>query len=103
MKEENQQNNKVFWILPLVVMAIGLLPMPYGYYSISRLVVCGCSIFFTLRLVKTNQRNLAWLFGGIAVLYNPLIPVHLNEKAFWIIVNIATAIIFIVNRKKINS
>jgi hypothetical protein len=73
--------------------------MPYGYYSILRLVVCGCSIFFAMRLIETHQQHLAWVFGGIAVLYNPLIPVHLYDKNLWVIVNIATGGFFFINRK----
>jgi len=83
-------------------MAVGILPMPYGYYMLSRLVVCVCAIFFTARLIEASQQKLAWLFSAIAVLYNPLIPVYLSEKTLWVIVNIVTGIMFFINRNKIN-
>jgi len=35
-------NKNIFWIIPIVVMGIGFLPMPYGYYILSKLIVCGC-------------------------------------------------------------
>ena len=34
-----------------------------------------------------------------AILYNPLIPVYLNEKFLWVIVNIITIIFFFKHRK----
>ncbi len=46
---------------------------------------------------KKNQTNL-WIFGFIAVLYNPIIPVYLYEKAIWIIVNIITIYLFYKNK-----
>ena len=79
-------------------MAIGLLPMPYGYYNLSRLVVCGCSIFFIFSLRREKDVLFAWIFGLLAVLYNPIIPIHLYQKELWMVVNAITAIIFVTKR-----
>ena len=46
---------------------------------------------------KNNQTNI-WIFGFVAVLYNPIIPVYLYEKAIWIIVNIITIYLFYKNK-----
>ena len=73
--------------------------MPYGYYNILKVVVFISSVFMTFRAMKTQNKQLVpWLFGGLALLYNPLMPVHLNEKSLWIIMNAITALIFIVFR-----
>ena len=32
--------------------------------------------------------------GGLAVLYNPVLPIYLGEKGLWIIANIATVVLF---------
>ena len=45
----------IFWIAPILVMAIGFLPMPYGYYNLSRIVVCVCSIYFAYNLYKQDD------------------------------------------------
>jgi hypothetical protein len=90
----------MFWIAPLVVMGIGVFPMPYGYYMLLRLVVCACSLLYTFRFAKKEKIALAWIFGFLAVLYNPLIPIHLYEKNLWTLVNIITAVIFLVNRQQ---
>ena len=80
-------------------MGIGIFPMPYGYYNILKVVVFISSVFMTFRAMKTQNKQLVpWLFGGLALLYNPLMPVHLNEKSLWIIMNAITALIFIVFR-----
>ena len=94
-------NKNIFWIAPLVVLGVGLLPMPYGYYFLSRLVVCGCAIYYALQFNNQSETTLVWVFGFFAVLYNPIIPIHLGEKTLWIIVNLITAVTFFVNKNKI--
>ena len=87
-------DHRLFWIAPIVILAIGILPMPYGYYSLSRLVVCGCAAFGAYKANLTKDEAFAWVFGITAVLYNPIIPVHLNEKELWVVVNLLTAGLF---------
>jgi len=92
-------STRLFWIAPLVVMGIGVLPMPYGYYNILRIVVCISAVFMAVRAMKSEKGQLVpWLFGGLALLYNPVLPVHLNEKAIWMMVNAVTAVLFIAFR-----
>jgi hypothetical protein len=92
-------NKKIFWIAPIIAMAIGALPMPYGYYTLSRLVVSGCSLYFAHRLYRENQTPFVWIFGFFAILYNPIIPIHLYQKEIWMAVNILTAIVFFLKRE----
>jgi hypothetical protein len=87
-------DRNIFWITPIVIMVIGLLPMPYGFYSLSRIVVCACSVYFAFQLFKKEDMTFVWVFGFLAVLYNPIIPVHLYDKEIWIVINIVTGIIF---------
>ena len=44
-------NKNIFWISPIIAMSLGILPMPYGYYSLLRIIVCGCSLFFVYKLL----------------------------------------------------
>ena len=39
-----------------------------------------------------------WIFGLIAILYNPIIPVYLYKKEIWMVVNIITAGIFFIKK-----
>jgi hypothetical protein len=87
-------DRNIFWIAPIVIMAIGLLPMPYSFYSLSRIVVSACSVYFAVQLFKKADMTFVWVFGFLAVLYNPIVPVHLYDKEIWIVINIVTSIIF---------
>ncbi len=94
-------NKNVFWIAPIVVMTIGIFPLPYGYFTLLRLVVCGCALFYTLNFFQQKNIIFLWIFGFIAFLYNPIFPIYLYEKAIWIVVNFITAIIFFMASSKI--
>ena len=95
-------NNKIFWIAPIAIMAIGFLPMPYGFYNLSRIVVCGCSLYYAYQFFQNKDNTFVWIFGFLAVLYNPIIPVYLYEKEIWMVVNIITAIIFFIKGNAID-
>ena len=51
-------STRLFWIAPLVVMGIGIFPMPYGYYNILKVVVFISSVFMTFRAMKTQNKQL---------------------------------------------
>ena len=98
MNNISNQNNKIFWLAPIVVLVIGILPLPIGYYTLSRLVVSVSALYFAYNFYKKNDTTNIWIFGFIAILYNPIIPVYLYEKFIWIIVNIITIFVFYKNK-----
>ena len=98
MRNVSPENNKIFWMAPILVLAIGTFPLLIGYYTLSRLVVCASAIYFAYNFYKKNNQTNVWIFGFIAVLYNPIIPVYLYEKIIWIAVNIITIYIFYKNK-----
>ena len=74
-------------------VAIGLLPLPYGYYVLLRLFLCGLSLYFLTR--PRGVRDVEkWVLGGLVVLYHPIAPVELGSTLLWSIINIATVIWF---------
>lgn len=78
-----------------LLLLFALLPMPYGYYTLVR--ITSTLVFGYLAL--QNRENLAfWGFSFAAILFNPFIPIHF-PKSFWELVDIAAAIVLIVNAK----
>ncbi len=72
MSEQQKFLSKLPAIIPaLLLLAAVFGRWPYGFYTLLRLVVCGCSAYLA---VKANgMRNVAWtwIMGGMAVLFNP--------------------------------
>ena len=104
----------ISWLyVPAGAMAIAVLPMPGGYYSALRILVCG----FALWLLWINrssqsaseakphgdsQPQPSLLLGrlevggllALAVLFNPILPIYLGERLLWAPINILGAALF---------
>ena len=77
-----------------VASLIALMPLSYGYYTFLRILVCGCAIVTASFALKTDkQKFLGWIAIPIGILFNPIIPIHL-DLAIWSVFNIAVAIFF---------
>jgi hypothetical protein len=76
-----------------VAVVVGLLPLPYCYYMLLRLFLCGVSLYFLTRPrgIRDGEK---WVLAGLVVLYNPLVPIELGNKVLWSVVNIATVVWF---------
>ena len=76
-----------------IAVAVGLLPLPYGYYMLVRVFLCVLCIYFvsSVRGVRDGEK---WVLIGLAVLFNPIAPVELGSKPLWTIINIGTVVWF---------
>jgi len=101
MKNVSQDKNKIFWLAPIIALVIGILPMPFGYYTLSRLIVSAGALFFAFNFHKQNTNYKVWIFGFLVVLYNPIILISLGSKELWMLVNIPTVYYFYINRNLI--
>jgi hypothetical protein len=91
-----------FLYFAAIVALIGLMPMPYVGYTLVKIgVVSGCLMAITkvsgIKLFEVNAN--IWLVG-LAVLYNPILPIYLTRN-IWIFLDIVTAIILIYLAKKL--
>ncbi len=77
-------------------MLVGCLgKWPYGYYTLLRWVVCGVACFTAWQAFEWKRIGWVWLAGFVALLFNPLIPVHLSRE-IWVPVDLLVAVFFIV-------
>ena len=83
-----------------VLLFIGVAPLPYGYYTLLRIVTTGVFIWAAFVSHERKYTTLSWIFLVGAILFNPIIKIHL-PKEFWIIIDIAAATILLINRKSI--
>ncbi len=68
-------------LIPAAIAALMLFGAlgrwPYGYYQLLRFVVWGISISIAFMAYRWQKLWATWLFSFMAVLFNPLIPIHL--------------------------
>jgi hypothetical protein len=87
--------NKLLWIVPIALLLIALLSLPYYYYQLMRWCICGCAAYLAYQHYKEKSSGfLTVIFIVIAIVYNPIEPIHLFREA-WIVINIITVVVFI--------
>ncbi len=77
--------------IAMLILAIPPL-LPYGYYTLLRIITCGVTALLGYLLFKANNTGWAVCFMLFAVVYNPILPFHLG-KGIWVLLNIATIVI----------
>ena len=76
------------------LLFIAIADLPIGFYTFLRIIV---TIGAVGAIISENELNF-WviIFGIIAILFNPLIPIYLNDKSAWIPIDIIAAVIFVI-------
>lgn len=83
-------------LLCATLLFLGLADLPIGYYTLLRIVVTIGSVVVVVTEFENGLNFWVFTFGLIAILFNPLIPVYLNEKSAWMPIDTISGIIFII-------
>jgi len=87
---------KQLWV-PQIICVIMLFwalnpENPYSYYTLLRWVCCGTFAYLAFQSFEQKMQGWVWILGGTALLYNPILRVHLNRE-LWSVVNVVTIVI----------
>ena len=77
------------WMVPSLLLGIALFDLPYGYYQLLRVALFLTALFHLLQSVERSEKPWAWVFGAIALVYNPISSLSLG-RALWTVVNLST-------------
>jgi ABC-type Fe3+-siderophore transport system permease subunit len=79
---------------------------PYGYYTLLRWIVCASVGYLLYVAYDLRKTPWVWIFGAIAVLFNPIIPIYLT-KSTWAPIDAISAGIVVISiffiREKVKS
>ena len=81
-------------IIAIIMLVWALVDNPYVYYQILRWVITGVTGYSAYLAYKHEKITWTWIFGIIAILYNPIAPIHL-DKEIWSIIDIIVAAIIL--------
>jgi hypothetical protein len=86
------------WLIPTTLLLVATARLPYGYYTFTRFVVCGVAGLIAVIGWNEGPTSRKWsvFFAGIAVLFNPIIPIYL-KRGTWFYWDIGVAAAFIVH------
>lgn len=76
-----------------VMLVLGILNWSWGYYDLLRLVVCATAAYLAWQAKQQKSERRMWIMAVIAILYNPIAPVHF-ERGVWMLLNLAAAAVF---------
>ena len=90
------QYNKVPIVISIIALLLALGDLPYGYYQLLRLLVCGVSIYAAYMAYTFNRIGWAWTIGIIAFMFNPFIKFYFGRD-FWQLIDVVAAIVLIIS------
>lgn len=104
MKEKIKQFFKYNWfkILAILFLLGALADNPYGYYQFLRWVILITGGYSAYLAYKIGSKVWPWIFGIIAVLFNPIIPITFQRDT-WQIIDVVVAVVFLVSVFKSNN
>ena len=93
-----------FFIVPGILLLIGLLPVPDLYFAILRIYLFISATVLTYKFYSDEKDNIyAAIFAGIAIIYNPIFFIKFgnNEINTGPIIFVLTISLFVLGYKKI--
>ena len=93
-----------FFIVPGILLLIGLLPVPDLYFAILRIYLFISATVLTYKFYSDEKDNIyAAIFAGIAIIYNPIFFIKFgnNEINTGPIIFVLTIALFVLGYKKI--
>jgi uncharacterized membrane protein YccC len=77
----------IAWLIAALMLLLAVTARhPYSFYTSLRWICCAAFAYSAFIASTNNRVPWAWIFGVLAVLFNPIIPVHLQRDT-WQIIN----------------
>jgi hypothetical protein len=90
---------KIIWYIAAGMLFLGAVSMPSGYYDLLRFAICGAGAFAAFTNYENNNQSWAIVFGIIALIFNPFIPLYIYDKFAWLIIDLIAGILFLYNSR----
>lgn len=87
---------KPLYITCCIILGIALLPISGGFYTLVRIIVTIGAVAATIQNSSNGINIWSIIYGSMAILFNPLIPVYLHDKGAWVMIDIIAIILFII-------
>ncbi len=77
-----------------LLLLLAAMPLPYGYYTFLRLVVCSSAVVVAYQNFESKDQSFwPWLWCLVAIIFNPFVPIGMS-KILWAAMDIATSCLF---------
>lgn len=86
---------KILCILCACSLFIALLDWPIAYYTLLRTLVFTGALL-VIFFIKPKPFLWVLIFAAIAIMFNPIVPIYLYRKAYWLPIDIISGVLFLV-------
>ncbi len=77
------------------LLFLALVRLPIGYYTFLRIAVTiGALLLLYHHWTRSGINAWVVLFGAVAILFNPLLPIYLGDRSLWLPFNLAGGVLF---------
>ena len=87
---------KPLYIACCIILGIALLPITGGFYTLVRIAITIGAVIAAFQNSIFGINTWSIMFGIVAILFNPIIPVYLHDKGAWMMIDIIAMILFII-------
>ncbi|MEN8291879.1 DUF6804 family protein [Acinetobacter radioresistens] len=84
------KQHHLFYVAALVV-ALGVLPLPYGYYQLLRFIAFFAFAIACFISFNNQQKIIPFFLGFAAIVFNPFLKI-VFPKEFWAIIDLVAGI-----------
>lgn len=70
--------------------------LPYSYFQFLRWVVCGVCGFRAFVALEQEKVVWMWIFFPATVLFNPIVPIHL-DRDIWVVIDVVLAVVLLIS------
>lgn len=88
-------NLKILFIFCAIACFIGIFKLPIEYYTFLRVLVSVGAVLAILGFRKAENQLFMYIFVGIFILFNPIIPIYLYQKSIWIPIDVVVGVLFL--------
>ncbi len=92
----NFLKNNWFKILAILFLLGALANNPYGYYQFLRWAILVIGGYSAYSVYKLGNKSWPWIFGIIAILFNPLIPFTF-QRGTWQFIDLSVAVLLLLS------
>ena len=86
-------NRNALFLIAGLSLFVAMARLPYGYYQLLRFFIFGVSLYAVSLNYEGKNTKWVWIFGSIAILFNPFFKIHF-EKELWSIIDLITGLLF---------
>ena len=94
--ELNKKKNIIICIAALFLFAALIDGWPYGFFTLLRFVVFAATAYVAWMAYEQQREKWIWIFGFLAILFNPFFPIYLNRD-LWSIIDLVTGLFLVVS------